>query len=163
MADPVPLKITGTPIINPSLPSALRPATRAADGATASQFLPDGYLKINTAFDISARARSTPEGAIEKTIQAGDDQVVVLEMADGVTVITSAKRLKESLLRIDPDAVEADGTLKLSALRDRGEATRSFIGDAVSDLVSRVFTVTVGDIRRSDHRRRQAQGSGVAG
>ena len=146
MAQNIPLKLNGTPIVNPTLPSALRPATRAVDGARASVFLPDGYLKINAAFDISSRARSTPEGAVEKKILAGDDEVVVLEMADGVTVITSAKKLKESLQRMDPAAVEADGTLKLSALRERGEATRGIIGDAIGDLVSRVFTLTVGSV-----------------
>ncbi len=145
MAQNIPLKLNGTPIVNPTLPTALRPAIRAVDGARASVFLPDGYLKINAAFDISSRARSTPEGAVEKKIVAGDDEVVVLEMADGVTVITSAEKLKESLQRMDPAAVEADGTLKLSALRERGEATRGIIGDAVGDLVSRVFTLTVGE------------------
>ena len=146
MADNTPLKLNGTPIVNPTLPAALRPATRAVDGLKASAFLPDGYLKINAAFDISALARSTPDGAVERTITANDDEVVVLEMADGVTVITSAKRLKQSLQRIDPRSVDAGGTLKLSALAERGEATRGIIGDTVSDLVSRVFTLTVGDI-----------------
>ncbi len=146
MAEHIALKLNGTAIANPSLPAALRPATRSLDGAKATEFLPDGYVKMSAAFDISAHARSTPEGAVEKTIVPGDDEVVVLEMADGVTVVTSAKKLKESLRRIDPDAVEADGTLKLSALRARGEATRGIIGDIASELVSRVFTITVGDI-----------------
>ncbi len=146
MADNIPLKVTGIAIPNPTLPAALRPATRAAGGAQASVFLPDGYLKIDAAFDISAHARSTPDGAVEKKIAAHDDQVVVLEMADGVTVVTSAKKLKQSLQRIDPSSVDGDGTLKLNALRERGEATRGIIGDTVGDLVSRVFILTVGDI-----------------
>ena len=146
MADHIPLKLDGTPIANPSLPTALRPPTRSVDGAKATEFLPEGYLKISAAYDISARARSTPEGALEKKIVTEENEVVVLEMADGVTVITSAERLRESLRRIDPDAADADGALKLSALRERGEATRGIIGAAVSDLVSRVFTLTVGDI-----------------
>ena len=146
MADNIPLKLNGTPIPNPTLPAALRPATRSLDGAKATEFLPDGYLKVNAAFDTSSLARSTSEGMVERKIVAGDGEVVVLEMADGVTVITSAKKLRESLQRIDPEAVEADGTLKLSALRERGEATRGIIGDAVSELVSRVFTLTVGAI-----------------
>ena len=146
MAEHIALKLNGMPIANPSLPAVLRPATRSFDGAKATEFLPDGYVKMSAAFDISAHARSTPEGAVEKTIVAEEDQVVVLEMADGVTVITSAKKLKESLRRIDPAAVEADDTLRLSALRERGEATRGIIGDIASELVSRVFTITVGDI-----------------
>ncbi len=146
MAANIPLKLDGIPITHPTLPAALRAAARGADGVKAREFLPDGYLKVDAAFDLSARARSTPEGAVEKTIQAKDDQVIVLEMADGVTVITSAKKLKESLQRVNPNAVDADGTLKLGALRERGEATRGIIGDTVSDLVSRVFTLTVGDV-----------------
>ena len=146
MAHDISLKLSGSPIRNPTLPAALRAAARGADSAKAGEFLPDGYLKIEAAFDLSARARSTPEGAIAKTIQAKDGQVVVLEMAEGVTVITSATKLKESLQRVNPKAVEADGTVKLDALRERGEATRGMIGDAISDLVSRVFTLTVGDV-----------------
>jgi CHAT domain-containing protein/pimeloyl-ACP methyl ester carboxylesterase len=146
MAENISLKLDGAPIINPRLPAALRPATRAVGGAQATEFLPDGYLKINAAFDVSTRARSTPGGSVERKIAAADDEVVVLEMADGVTVITSAKKLKESLQRIDPQSVDADGALKLNALRERGEATRGIIGDAASELVSRVFTLTVGAI-----------------
>ena len=146
MAANIPLRLNGTSISHPALPAALRPATRAAGEAKASEFLPDGYVKIDAAFDISARARSTPDGAVEKTVQAKDDQVVVLEMADGVTVITSAKKLKESLQRLDPKAVDADGTLRLDALLKRGAAVRGMIGDTVSDLVCRVFTLTVGDV-----------------
>ena len=93
MAENISLKLTGAPIAHPNLPSALRPATRSAGGARADEFLPDGYLKITSAFEVGQRSRSTPEGVVEKTIQAADDEVVVLEMADGVTVITSAESL----------------------------------------------------------------------
>ena len=103
-------------------------------------------MKITSAFEVGQRSRSTPEGVIEKTIQAADDEVVVLEMSDGVTVITSAAKLRESLKRVKPKAVEADGTLKLDALHQRGEESRGVIGDWASDLVSRVFTLTVGEI-----------------
>ena len=110
--------------------------------------MPDGYLKINAAFDISSRARSTPEGAVEKKIvPPATARVVVLEMADGVTVITSARKLRESLRRIDPEAVEADGTLKLErAARARRGERAGLSANTVSELVSRVFTLTVGDI-----------------
>ena len=146
MAQNIPLKLNGTLIVNPALPALLRPSTRAVDSVEASRFLPDGYLKIKTAFDVSSAARSTPAGAIEQTVSAGDGELVVLEMADGVTVMTSAGKLKESLQRIDPRAVEADGTLNLRALRARGEAARGIVGDVVSDLISRVFTLTVGAV-----------------
>src|SRR6266850_397773 len=146
MAESISLKLTGVPIAHPNLPSALRPATRSAGGARVDEFLPDGYLKITSAFEVGQRSRSTPEGVIEKTIQAADDEVVVLEMSDGVTVITSAAKLRESLKRVKPKAVEADGTLKLDALHERAEESRGVIGDWASDLVSRVFTLTVGEI-----------------
>ena len=146
MAESISLKLTGVPIAHPNLPSALRPATRSAGGARVDEFLPDGYLKITSAFEVGQRSRSTPEGVIEKTIQAADDEVVVLEMSDGVTVITSAAKLRESLKRVKPKAVEADGTLKLDALHDRGEESRGVIGDWASDLVSRIFTLTVGEV-----------------
>ena len=145
MADRIALKLTGTPIAHPVLPSVLRPAMRAAGASRSDDFLPDGYVKITSAFDVGRRSRSTPEGVIEKTVQAQGDEVVVLEMADGVTVITSAAKLERSLKRVKPEAVEPDGTLKLDGLHERAEESRGIIGDAVSDLVVRVFTLTVGD------------------
>jgi hypothetical protein len=146
MADRIVLKLTGSPIANPALPSALRPALRGVGLGRSDEFLPDGYVKITSAFDVGKRSRSTPEGVIEKTIQAESDDVVVLEMADGVTVITSAAKLERSLKRVKPEAVQPDGSLKLDALHERAEESRGIIGDTVSDLVVRVFTLTVGDV-----------------
>ena len=40
----------------------------------------------------------------------------------------------------------ADGTVKLDALHERAEESRGIIGDTVSDLVVRVFTLAVGDV-----------------
>src|SRR5712675_2387799 len=100
MAESISLKLTGTPIAHPSLPSALRPATRSAGGARVDEFLPDGYLKITSAFEVGRRARSA--GLTEKTVQTAYDEIVVLEMADGVTVITSAAKLTETLKRVKP-------------------------------------------------------------
>src|ERR1041384_4015360 len=144
MADRIALKLTGTPIAHPVLPSVLRPAMRGVGPGSSDEFLPDGYVKITSAFDVGKRSRSTPQGVIEKTIQAESDDVVVLEMADGVTVITSAAKLERSLKRVKPGAVEAEGTLELDALHERAEESRGIIGDTVSDLVVRVFTLTVG-------------------
>ncbi|MGN6720151.1 MAG: esterase/lipase family protein, partial [Candidatus Binatia bacterium] len=146
MADRIPLTLTGSPIADPALPAALRPALRGVGPGRSDEFLPDGYVKIIAAFDVGRRSRSTPEGVVEKTIQAAADDVIVLEMADGVTVITSAAKLERSLKRVKPESVEADGTLKLDALHERAEESRGIIGDTVSDLVVRVFTLAVGDV-----------------
>jgi CHAT domain-containing protein len=145
MPGTIPLRINGTIIPNPVLPSALRPAARSANGNKGSIFLPDGYVRIEAAFDVSVRGRSSPEAISHRTLLAEDHQVAVLEMADGVTVITSVKRLRDSLQRVNPDAADAEATLDLGALRRRGEQARGIIGDAVGDLVSRVFILTVGD------------------
>ena len=59
------IKLQGVPISDPALPSALRPATRGMDDARTNDFLPAGYLKIDAAFDVGARARSTAGGAVE--------------------------------------------------------------------------------------------------
>ena len=146
MAGSIALKLTGIPIANPALPAALRPALRAAGPAPSDDFLPAGYVKVTSAFDVGKRSRSTAEGRIEKTIPAADDEVVVLEMADGVTVITSVAKLEQSLKRVKPEALELDGVLNLDALHERADESRGIIGDTVSDLVVRVFTLTVGDV-----------------
>ena len=100
MAENISLKLTGAPIAHPNLPNVLRSALRGVGGARADEFIPEGYLKISAAFEVGRRSRSTPEGVVEKTVQAADDEIVVLEMSDGVTVITSAAKLRESLKRV---------------------------------------------------------------
>ena len=60
MAENISLKLTGAPIAHPNLPSALRPATRSADGARVDEFLPDGYLKITSAFEVGQRVPVDP-------------------------------------------------------------------------------------------------------
>ena len=104
MTDSILLKLKGTPIANPALPGIFSDSSRDATATVSSQFLPDGYLKIKDAFDVSQRARSIASGAVENTSPTEDKDVVVLEMADGVTVITSAKKLRESLARVQPAA-----------------------------------------------------------
>ena len=146
MTDSITLKLKGTPIPNPALPGIFSASSRGAAAAAANPFLPDGYLKLKDAFDVSQRARSSTAGAVESASRAEDNDVVVLEMADGVTVITSAKKLRESLARVQPAGVELDGALNLEALHERAGATRGVIGDAVTDLVARVYTVTVGEV-----------------
>lgn len=146
MAGTILLQLNGIPISQPGLPPGLRRATRTGAGAAAGEFLPDGYLKVDAAFDVSARARSAPEGQAEKKVTIDDDRIVVLEMADGVNVITSARKLQESLARIDPSAVDAEGALRLNGLCERGEAVRGIIGERVGELVSRLFVLTVGAV-----------------
>ena len=52
MADRIALKLTGSPIANPALPSALRPALRGVGPGRSDEFLLDGYVKITSAFDV---------------------------------------------------------------------------------------------------------------
>ncbi len=115
MTDYILLKLKGTPIANPTLPGVFSDSSR---GATATEGdpvfarrIPQDQRRIRRE---SARALESGSAPSTTRRQTEDKDVVVLEMADGVTVITSARKLRESLRRIDPAAVEADGTLQAS-------------------------------------------------
>ncbi len=150
MADPVIFKLHAAALDAKPLPRAFQTGQRAAPGAADEDpFLPRGLLRVDQAFDLTPAARSTEAGKAAHAITSEPGQVVVLELPEGVTVITHAQNLRETLQRVDPAALDADGAVVFErALRSRGAALRGGLGDAVADglgtFVSKVYTLTVG-------------------
>ena len=127
------------------LPALLAPSARAA-GRSDDLFLPPGYLVATRSFDVGVAARSSAGGATERSHTARADEVVVLELADGSTLITSAARLRDSLEQARPDLLGADGAVLLEKLRADGAATGRGFGEAVGGLISKVFTLVAGEV-----------------
>ena len=108
--------------VEPRLPAWLRPAARSADQAD-DPFLPPGYLTPRKTFDVSAAARSAAEGMAERRARVhAADEVVVLELADGSTFITSAQRLRDTLAQTHPELLGPNGEVLLEKLRAEGAA-----------------------------------------
>ena len=145
MTDPISLKLSGRRTAD-ALPSVLRGATRSGDGAS-DPFLPPGYLTPKASFDVGAASRSVTGGAAEQHYEAGADEVLVIELADGGTFITSAARLQASLALSRPELIGPEGEILFEQLRVEGTASRGFVGDAVGGLVSKVFALAVGEAR----------------
>ncbi|MEP7102527.1 MAG: CHAT domain-containing protein [Burkholderiales bacterium] len=124
------------------LPPLLTPATRAA-GRNDDEFLPSGYLVPTAAFDVGPAARDVG-AASKQSHTAGADEVVVLELADGSTLITSAQRLRESLALTHPELIADDGSILLEKLRADGAAPGRGFGEAIGGLVSKVYAFAVG-------------------
>ena len=124
------------------LPPLLTPATRAA-GRTDDVFLPHGYLEPTAAFDVGPAARDAG-AAVRQSHTSGGDEVVVLELADGSTLITSAERLRESLALTHPELIADDGGVLLEKLRADGAAPGRGFGEAIGGLVSKVYAFAVG-------------------
>ncbi len=142
MAGSIPLTLTGREAAA-QLPPKLQGATRAA-GQPGDPFLPPGYLVPTGTYDVSPTARSTTDGAGEKRHDAEADEIVVLELADGSTFITSAQRLRDTLALTRPDLLGPDGEILLEKLRAEGSARRGVLTDAAGGLISKVFTLIVG-------------------
>ncbi len=142
MANSIPIKLTGRADA-PALPALLGSASRSA-GGQGDEFLPPGYLRATGTFDVGAVARSV-EGAAALEHDAAVDEVVVLELADGGTLITSAARLRDALARNHPDWVDADGAIPFEKLRAQGSSAQRGFGEAVGGLVSKVFTLVAGE------------------
>ncbi|WP_418317015.1 CHAT domain-containing protein [Piscinibacter sakaiensis] len=124
------------------LPAILMGATRAADGRD-DGFLPAGYLQRVRSFDVGPTARSSVGGTSQQSHEAAPDEIIVLELADGSTLITSAERLRETLRRTHPEMLDGD-TILLEKLRNEGAAAGRGLGEAVGGLISKVFTLAVG-------------------
>ncbi len=147
MAQTLNFRLQAAALADPGWPRALQDTQRAAGALGDDPFLPRELLQVDAAFDLSPTARSR-DGAAQHTLALADAQVLLLELPDGVTVVTHPANLRDTLARIDPDAVDADGTVVFErALRSRGTALRGALGDAVAGglgaIVSRVYAVSV--------------------
>ncbi|MDT3672457.1 MAG: CHAT domain-containing protein [Aromatoleum sp.] len=111
-----PLPVTG---VRDALPPALAAGSRAGDG-TADPFL-DRVLKVEARYSLVAPGRA---GGDETTAAVGNDRLLALETDDGTSVCMRADKLREDLARVHPEALGADGSLDVGALRDPTAAAR---------------------------------------
>ena len=126
-----------------ALPPLLARASRSAEGQP-DAFLPAGYLRPTATFDVGAGARGAAAAvAVQRDLR--DDELIVLELADGGTLVTSAAQLRETLQRTHPDWLEGDGGLPLEKLRAVGAAPGRGLGEALGGLVSKVYTLVAGE------------------
>ncbi len=146
MAEPsISIRLNGRPAETLRLPPLLTPAARSADRRD-DAFLPDGYLQPISAFDMSPAARSADAATLAQTHAASPSEVLVLELADGSTLITSAERLRDTLLQTHPELIAPDGAILLEALRAQGAAPGRGLGEAVGGLISKVYSFAVGSV-----------------
>ncbi len=134
----------------PSVAALLHPASRSAAAAAQDDaFLPDGYLQVVAAHDLGPTARGHSD-AFETTLAGSDDEVLVLELADGGTLITSTRGLTDALARNQPALIGADGAVLFDQLVGGDDAARSLLSDLVGGLISKVFKLVVGGLQPSD-------------
>jgi len=146
MAQKTNVRLHATQLPEAALPRLLQGGERSGTAAdSADAFLPPGLLQVDAGFDLSPTARSR-DGTSAQTVALADTQVLLLELPDGVTVITHPANLRDALQRIDPASIDADGTLVFErALRSRGAALRGPLGDAAAQglagIAQRVFAL----------------------
>jgi hypothetical protein len=139
---PITLKITGRDAA-PQLPSLLAGASRSG-ARTVDPFLPPGYLVPTSTFDVGPMARAAEDARTPHAQAAAPNEIVVLELADGSTLITSAARLQAALATSRPELLGAEGELLLEKLREAGASSQRGFGEAVGGLISKVFTLIAG-------------------
>src|SRR5688572_29902430 len=137
----VPIRLVGQ-AADRDRPPLLNRSTRAA-GRADDVFMPDGYLLPQAAFDVGPAARDVVNAA-PQAHDAAPGEIVVLELADGSTLITGAERLRASLQLTHPEMIAPDGAILLEKLRADGAAPGRGFGEAVGGLISKVFAFTVG-------------------
>lgn len=143
MAELIPIKLTGR-AEDPALPALLGGGPSRAADAPGNDFLPPGYLRPTGSFDVGTAARSV-EGAATLQHNAAAGEVLVLELADGGTLVTSAARLRDALRRCHPDWLDAaGGAIPFEQLRAEGASAQRGFGEALGGLVSKVFTLVAG-------------------
>ena len=140
MAD-IQIKLTGREL-PARLPALLTTSTRSG-GAAADEFLPPGYLTPKSTFDVSAGMRSAGDSGANLQRKAADTEIVVLELADGSTFITSAARLQASLRQSRPELLGPGGEILVDRLSYEGSSSRGILTTTVSGLISKVFTFVV--------------------
>lgn len=140
MADSdVQLKLTGR-ATSTRLPALLTTAARSV-GHPEDEFLPPGYLQATRTIDVSASARSAPDGVTQQQHTLAAGEVIVLELTDGSILITSAERLRATLDLTHPELLGPDGEVLLERLRAKGAAPGRGLAEAAGGLVSKVYTL----------------------
>jgi len=135
----IPLKFRGRES-TPALPSWLQSAARAT-GQPEDEFLPTAYLKPTGSFDVGISARGSVDGVAEVAHATAADEIIVLELTDGSTFISSASRLRGALRQTHPELIGPHGEIELEQLRAHGAASRGLLGDIAGGLISKVFTL----------------------
>ena len=143
-ASPLILKLTGSRIDKPDVPALLRAGAARSTRPVADPFLPDDYVRVVDAFDLSPGGRSAPKAQKEVELQVKPGQLLVLELPDGTTLITSGGRLEDELQRVAPEAV-GRGAVGLDDVLPRGAASRGLL-DSLGRLVSKVFVLDGGGV-----------------
>ncbi len=123
------LQVPGRPTDRGVAPRSLQ---RARGAGAPSPLLDPRVVQIEASYDLAARARGTGEAS--RAAVAGE-RLLALEAADGSVLFLRADRLRERLARLHPEAIAEDGSLDLSALRDREGAERG-LGDWIWERLS---------------------------
>ena len=129
------LSVPGTRLQDPPLPRLLAQATRGTELRGEDPFLPTGFLKVERGFDLSGPSRDIG-GTDLNPLDLPPNQVVVLEMVEGITVITSAGNLAATLQQI--------GAESLLGLEDRGLAGAASRDSSAGQLITRLFSLDLG-------------------
>ncbi|MBL8341076.1 MAG: CHAT domain-containing protein [Rubrivivax sp.] len=147
--DAISLAVRGRALA-PRLPAMFGAASRDARGGDGAgdPFLPPNYLRARSTTDLAPAARG--EWTEEQTHRAADDEVLVLELADGGVLVTHPANLREALQRSHPEVVGDGGTLHLDRLRAGGAGTSRGLGSSLGSLVQRVFTFAAGEGKARD-------------
>ncbi|MBB3179225.1 CHAT domain-containing protein [Variovorax sp. Sphag1AA] len=145
MAPPIVLKLTGRENTKPEVPALLRSSTRSVGRpAPEDDFLPDGLLTPKSSVELGTTARGAAD-ATPSELAAADDEVLVIDLADGGTLVTSPARLRDALLRNRPDLVDDEGRVLFDRLNaESAMPHRGVFSDAMGSLVTRVVSVAVG-------------------
>jgi len=131
------LTLTGSRLAATDLPGLLQSAATRAGAAAADPFLPDDYLRIVEAYDLTPAGRAAAAHEVDVEVSAG--QVLLLELPDGTTLITSGERLRDELHRVAPESVR-DGGFAFDAVVPRGAASRGTV-DSLGRLIGKVFVL----------------------
>jgi len=145
MSQKIAIRLTGRELPALTRPAVLGSASRAVGEPTPDNvFLPARYVEVKAAFDVGSAARSAGDSALlDRALDA--DEVLIIELADGLTLITSGTRMKAALLRNRPALIAPDGAILFEKLRTEDGEARGIVGDAVTSLVSKVFELAIGN------------------
>lgn len=142
--DQVVIKLTGYKRTD-VLPSGFMGATRATAGDSQAAvdrgqvFIPDGFLVPVKTYDTTPAARGS---ASVEEIEAAADELLVLELADGATLVTTAGNLLAGLRQTRPDLVSGNQVM-LDNLNTDLATQRGGLAGAVKGFITTVSWVRV--------------------
>ena len=133
------LEVQGWQAAQNTQPALLSATARGAANDADQRLLPAGLLEVRETVLLAPSARDAATAQPVRAMQADEGELLLLELEDGSTLVTSVAQLRASLLRSRPELVDGERILLDRLNAETAAPSRGMVADLGKAVVKRVF------------------------